>query len=285
MIKLIYSNISRSVACFLLLTSVFITLVGAGASAQNMTLPKGEYSDLSLRGTGIVTQVIDQQRLSLHDGRIIYLTGLNFPNYHPYDPSELSLTALKVLRDMLIGQQVNIYQTKKKKIGRTNRMGHYLAHIERKSDHAWIQGTLLSLGLANVRTTKRNPEMAAQMYALEQSARKNKSGVWANVQTDIHTPEGAKNYINSFGIIEGIITKVAMRNNQIYLNFGQDWRDDFTVMIKSGDKRSFNKAGIDPLQWNGHVVRVRGWIESYNGPMIAIDHPERIEILMKPQDQ
>ena len=41
----------------------------------------------------------------------------------------------------------------------------------------------------------------------------------------------------------------------------------------------FEAEGIDPLSYGGRRVRVRGWIKSYNGPMIEPSHPEQIEVL------
>ena len=43
--------------------------------------------------------------------------------------------------------------------------------------------------------------------------------------------------------------------------------------------RAFEAAGIDTLAYRGRRVRVRGWLESYNGPMIEATHPAQIEVL------
>ena len=64
-----------------------------------------------------------------------------------------------------------------------------------------------------------------------------------------------------------------------YLNFGDDWREDFTVSIGPRDRRRFETAGIDIEDYEGRLVRVRGWVDSFNGPMIEATHPEQIEVL------
>jgi hypothetical protein len=66
---------------------------------------------------------------------------------------------------------------------------------------------------------------------------------------------------------------------RIYLNFGNDWRSDFTISIDRKDVRAFAAAGIDLKGLAGKRVRVRGWIEWRNGPMIAATHPEQLELL------
>ena len=178
---------------------------------------------------------------------------------------------------MLIGKSVALYQTVNRDQGRVNRMGHNIAQLERESDKAWIQGALLSLGLARARTTQRNPEMAQQMYDLEQAAMAQKLGIWEKT-VKVLTPDETSFYEGSFQIVEGRIVSTALKQNRVYLNFGQNWKDDFTVSIAPEDKRVFLKQNLDPLQWNGKQVRVRGWIESYNGPYMQINHPQAIEV-------
>jgi hypothetical protein len=60
-----------------------------------------------------------------------------------------------------------------------------------------------------------------------------------------------------------------------YLNFGQDWHTDFTVEIERKDKAAFASAGIDLGALAAKRIRVRGWIEWRNGPMIRASHPSR----------
>lgn len=228
-----------------------------------------------------VATVIDPQTVQFQDGRLVRLDGLDFPDYDPNDPGELSGTAVEVLRDMLVNEDVNFYQTKNSELGRVNRMGHEIGHIERKKDNAWAQGALLALGLARVRTTERNNDMAFQLYIWEKKAREEKIGLWDMEEYKILSPEETPAHERSFQIVEGRIESAAMNQNRVYLNFGKDYRTDFTVSIPPESRRHFSKANLDPLQWNGRVIRVRGWIESYNGPFIEVDHPAAIELVLQ----
>ena len=72
---------------------------------------------------------------------------------------------------------------------------------------------------------------------------------------------------------------VAEVRGRIYLNFGDDWRRDFTVRIAPRDKRAFARAGLDLLALEGRTIRVRGWIKWRDGPMIDATHPEQIELV------
>jgi hypothetical protein len=66
--------------------------------------------------------------------------------------------------------------------------------------------------------------------------------------------------------------------DRAYLNFGSDYKTDFTVSIAKHDAKNFGR-GFDPKLFAGHTIRVRGWIESINGPAINATHPEQIEVL------
>lgn len=232
-------------------------------------------------GTAEVLKVIDPQTILLHDGRTIRLSSLYFPDYDFHLPGDFSLLAKKILEDMLLGQAVNIYQTPRDNWGRTNRMGHQIAHLQRQSDKSWVQGVLLSLGLAQVQTGQRTPEMAEAMYAIEDQARSEKIGVWEDEKFQVKTTSSISDHLDSFQIVEGIVTSTALKSNRVFLNFGKDWRKDFTVSVSPEDKKFFVKQGYDPLAWNKKYLRVRGWVRDYNGPFIEINHPQAVEVLEK----
>src|SRR6187401_1036064 len=83
----------------------------------------------------------------------------------------------------------------------------------------------------------------------------------------------------SFQLVEGKVAKVGEGGGRIYLNFADDWRSDFTISIERKDVQAFAASGIDLKGLAGKHVRVRGWIEWRNGPMVAATHPEQLELL------
>jgi len=82
----------------------------------------------------------------------------------------------------------------------------------------------------------------------------------------------------SFQIVEGRVRDVADRSGRVYLNFGEDWRTDFTATIAPSDRDSFGGSKIALTDLEGRNVRVRGWLKQRNGPMIEVSHPEQIEL-------
>jgi hypothetical protein len=85
--------------------------------------------------------------------------------------------------------------------------------------------------------------------------------------------------MHTFQVVEGRVTKVAQYRKTTYINFGRRWRTDFTLIVKGRSHRYLKKHGLDLTSLKGRRVRVRGWIEERNGPMIRLTHPEQIEIL------
>ena len=237
-----------------------------------------DFSSLERTDLSEVSQIIDPLTLQLHDGQLVRLSGIEVPDFDSNAPGEYALLAIEILRDLLSGQIVQLYQVRRDE-GQENRMGMKLAHVQRQSNDLWAQGMLLSLGLARVRTSAFNPDMATAMYDLERKARAEKIGIWAEDSYRILSPDEVQGFEKTVQIVEGRVTGTAINKNRIYINFGPDWRTDFTVSIAPEDKRVFSKAGIDPLQWNGKLLRVRGYIDTYNGPYIQVNHPEAIEIL------
>lgn len=247
--------------------------------AQADGLPQSSFEGLKQTESGKVGLIIDPLTIQLKDQTVISLIGLDIPDQYIRGGGPLSLAAMTILDDMLFNEAVRLYQTPDPKVGRLNRMNQQRAHIERVSDNAWVQGTLLRLGLARVTTTPSNPEMLDEMMALEQDARDEGIGLWSDPDYTIKNAANFQGDADSFHIVEGKIISTAMKKNRIYINFGSDWRSDFTVSIPPEHRRDFTSAGLDPLSWNGLKIRVRGWVEDYNGPLIEITHPGAIEFL------
>ena len=143
----------------------------------------------------------------------------------------------------------------------------------------WVQGEMIRLGLARVYSWKGELADMAKLYALETEARDKSRGLWANAFYAVRKPDPdpLAQYVDSLQIVEGVVTSTADVRGRIYLNFGADYKTDFTIAIAKKNVKRF--AAIDPVSLTGARLRVRGWVEMINGPMIWLDHPGRLEIL------
>lgn len=161
---------------------------------------------------------------------------------------------------------------------RADRHGRLIAQVYR-DDGTWIQGEMLKRGMARVLTFADNRALATEMLMLEETARERGLGIWSDPFYAVRTPEEAGKDVGSFQLVEGPVMKAARVKSYVYLNFGEDWRTDFTVSVPVKHLRRFADSGLDLLALSGRVIRVRGWLKEYRGPMIDATHPEQIEVL------
>jgi len=143
----------------------------------------------------------------------------------------------------------------------------------------WVQGEMVRLGLARVYSWKGEMADMAALYAFETDARDRARGLWANPFYAVRNPDPdpLAQYVDSLQIVEGVVTSTADVRGRIYLNFGADYKTDFTIAIAKKNVKRF--AALNPVGLTGARVRVRGWVEMINGPMIWLDHPGRLEVL------
>jgi len=145
----------------------------------------------------------------------------------------------------------------------------------------WVQEEMVRLGLARVYTWANQTVDSERLYAAERQARQVGRGIWGYEFYAVRNPEpnALAQYVDSTQIIEGVIISAADVRGRIYLNFGADYKTDFTITIAKKNVKNFSKANVDLLGLAGARVRVRGWVELINGPSIWADHPARLEIL------
>ena len=75
------------------------------------------------------------------------------------------------------------------------------------------------------------------------------------------------------------MTTASTKNGRAYINFGADYKTDFTVTVERDDLKLFRQARFDVRKLAGKHVRVRGWVELYNGPEMVVSTPAAIQIL------
>lgn len=167
-----------------------------------------------------------------------------------------------------------------------DRYGRALAQAHARADdgtETWLQARLVEAGAARVLSHADNRAAARDLLVLEKFARSEGRGLWtdpAHAVRDTH-PDALAQDIGSVQLVEGrVVQATQLRSGRIYLNFGTDYRTDFTVMIEAEDAEAFIEAGVGPDALETRRIRVRGWLEDENGPMMRIDHPERIEVLV-----
>lgn len=248
---------------------------------QNDPVSQPVFTDLKKTSEGVVEKILGPYTILLSDTQVIKLNGIECLGYNPIDQSTECIQAYEKLKEILPkGSRLSLFQTLNSDIGRVNRMDEMLVHavLEGNSKKLWVQGMMLQEGLYRVRTTKYSPEVADIMYNLEHTARLSQVGIWAKKGGVVRTANDITPQDTGFSIVEGEVQKVARVRNDVYLNFGDNWKTDFTIGVPSALVRQFNKNGINLNDLSNKSIRVRGWVRDYNGPYIELSHMQQLEI-------
>ena len=211
--------------------------------------------------SGVAVEVVDGDTLPLESGTEIRLVGIQAPKLplgrRGFVAWPLGEEAKQALEEMALGRELTLYYGGRKK----DRYGRMRAHLVR-DDGLWLQGALLAGGWARVYSFHDNRSLIDEMlpyYA-------------------VRTPEEVVDDVGSFQLVEGRAMDSAIVRRRGYINFGADWKSDFTIAIQPKDRKLFGEDGENILRLKRRIVRVRGWIKSYNGAMIEATHPEQIEV-------
>lgn len=230
-------------------------------------------------GPGRASLAISGHDFKLEDGRTIRLGSIEAPRMpHQGVPGEpYAARAQAALAGLVMGHTLRFGDTAIDKFSRLR--AQVFVDMANGGEPVWVQSAMLAQGMARVRTWADNAAHSAQLLAVEASARALKTGLWAEAYYAVRAPENVDAAIGSFQIVEGRIIDAAEIRKEIYLNFGANWRNDFTVNIKTKLKKTFAKAGINLNALSGVRVRARGFVHAQNGPVIYMDHPAALEIL------
>lgn len=242
-------------------------------SAAPDTLPDG--------GSGIVAAVIDGDTVRLQGFEAdIRLVGIQSPKLplgrKGFAKWPLADQAKAELEELVMGKRVTLRLGANPK----DRNGRTLAHVVR-ADGVWIQDEMLRRGFARVYTFPDNRQLADELFAAERMARAGQRGIWSQTYYAVRASEPAALAPDkgTFQLIEGRIADAATVRGRVFLNFGADFRTDFTAVIAPEAAKMFSESGIVPSMLEGKTVRVRGYVRTYNGPTVDITHPEQIEVL------
>jgi len=257
--------------------------VDATAGAADATaLPAPLARRLKRAEAVMVGRIVDGQVLELADGRLVRLAGLRGPAAG--DP--LHDGAMTALAALAAGRAMRLLPTAR----HPDRHGHWRAHLVRADDGLWLNGALAAAGWVRVDPGSDPGDSASPaLLVYEAGARSHRLGLWADPAYAVWQADGldrvdGATLAGRFHLVEGRVRAVAEMQDRTYLNFGPNWRTDFTVELARGDLRRLRKAGLEPTALEGALVRVRGWVELRNGPAIRLTAAAQIEPLADPPD-
>lgn len=253
--------------------AVLAILLVTPVPAQEPRIPE----PLVAESLGRVVEIADGDTLRLDDGREVRLVGLQAPKLPLGRPNfeswPLAERAKAALGELTLGREAILAYGGR----REDRHGRRLAHLFLE-DGTWVQQEMLRRGLARVYSFADNRALIDRMLRVEREARTEGLGIWSHPFYAVRTPEQVHDDIGSFQIVEGRIVAVKVVRGRAFLDFEEDWRTGFSLSLAPAVRRDFESEGIDIDFYEGKLVRVRGWVSSYNGPRMEPTHPEQIEV-------
>ena len=258
-------------------TGLLLSLMLGVRVAAACDLPAGEIVT--------VAAVADGETLRLSDGRTVRLAGVKAPapplGWKGNEPWPLVAEAKERLaRAVPTGTTVELRFDER----REDRHGHVLAQVYtvQGAERAWLQGALVEDGSVRVYVLPGMRACAGALLAQERQARNARRGLWrswAYQVRDAADVTGLGRLNQTYQLVEGTVHAVGEGKKRLYVNFAPDWREDFTIVLDRKSLARFEAAGLDFDRLAGARVPVRGWVEWWNGPMIAASEPEQIEVL------
>jgi endonuclease YncB( thermonuclease family) len=234
-------------------------------------------------GGGEVAEIAGPLTFKLKDGAEIALSEIGLPARPAGAAYPASDAAREALKAAILGKSVGLYFEAKPAL-REDRHRRLLAQVLVREGGApyWLQARLVEEGAALVDSWETNRACAAALLQLEAAARKQERGLWSDAANSPLPAERAGEARGRFALVEGQIVSARKIGGRIYLDFAPDWREALAVTIEGRAARRFLKAKLDPLALEGRRVRVRGFVDWGSGPVIAVTHPEMIEVLSSP---
>ena len=232
-----------------------------------------------------VVSAPDGATLLLRNGDKLRLSGIQAPKLAAADRDALpdwplADAAQRYLQTLVANKTIALAPGKTPRDRHGRLMGQaYLA------DGTWVQQALVSAGFARAYSFADNRACAGDLLKAEAVARAERLGIWSDpfyAVRDAARPQDILARKGYYELVEGRVLLADRVGSAVYLNFGRYWKEDFTVTIDARALKLFAAEAIDPLAFDGALVRVRGWVEEHDGPRIAVTHPEQIEVLATP---
>jgi hypothetical protein len=199
-------------------------------------------------------------RILLADGRVVRLAGLELASLRLPD---------------LAGREATLLVT-----GAADRHGDLRADLV--VEGVSLSASLLAAGHARVRPAADETACFAALLPMEDRARRNGLGLWVEpgyAVVDASDPGAVSRYAGRFAILAGRVRHVGATRDLIWVDFGDEWQSDVTIVLKKRQRARFVAGGIAPEALEGKMVRVRGVVSMRDGPRIDVTEPAAIEVV------
>lgn len=230
--------------------------------------------------TGTVADIVDGDTMILTDGRVVRMIGVEAPKPHLAPPGTavdaLAEAAQRRLRALAGGKTVALRPGAPQR----DRHGRILAQLYLE-DGTWLQRAMVAAGMARIRPFADDFSCLDGLRDAERAARDGRRGLWRHKEFSVISAYDSS-LIKRKGLyvlVEGRVLSVGHGNRVDFVNFGHNWRRDFTVLVSGPLSARMANEGMPIDAAVGKWVRVRGIVEERGGPAIWLRDPGEIEIL------
>jgi len=219
--------------------------------------------------TRAVSKVIDGDTIAVGgDERVRYL-GVDAPEIgEPFYEQAKGFQERVVL-----GSRVRIVPCKEEA---QDSYGRTLAFVHKGNVDVGEQ--LLRQGLARTLFVGPCGRAVAKAYQkVEREAFREARGIWSVQDPRRIRHDEAARYIGLLMSVTGRVAQVHEGPRAFHLNFGQDYRTDFTAVIFRKELSRLIKEGLYPVtEYEGKSVEVTGILKEYNGPEIIVESADQL---------
>ena len=221
-----------------------------------------------------VVGAIDGDTLALADGRTVHVAGIEAVKAgSAARRRRAGAAAQREIARLVEGHQVIVSPAP----AAADRYGRLHGRV-RLADGRSPAELLVAAGLARVRLFPGEKPCLANLLAAEAGARAARRGLWALPEFAVRRA-GDPSLLAQTGLyelVEGRVASVGHGKYMVFLDFGRDYRRDFTVMVPNAMVEALPLAAD---AFRGRRIRVRGVIEESGGPAIRLATPDDIELL------
>jgi len=266
--------------------SGFLALVVSGLLVSTAALaqaaPEAGPCSLAAAEPATIAHVLDDFDILLDDGRRATLAGLELPQARGATRD----AALTRLIAWLEGTQLFV-ETLAAAPDRWGRLP--VQAVAPESDRPGARLVSVGVVMINEGLARYRPDAAAAPCAkayleAENRPREQKTGVWAE-DPEIHASGASEPALEALAqkkgmtVLSGRVASIGETTTAFYLNFGKNRGRDASVVIPRKNLPIFLGQGWIPRSLLGRRIRVRGLIQTNNGPRIEISSPAEIELL------
>lgn len=245
-------------------------LIGAGAA---LTAPRAV--GLDIKDNRLVALSGDRFVKGDMEYRLADVTGP--PLYTLGDKASVHFSQSKAaLQSLLDTQAVTLDVT-----GETDRWG-VKSVIAAMHDQTDLAIALVQSGAVRVRPLSEDLQRLDKLLMFEDAARREARGLWAHDAYRVRQAnniDDASTAIDAYHLLEGVVRRAASARSRLYLNFGDDYRTDFTISVRNRLTRKWVRDGFDLAGLTDKRLRVRGFVQSVNGPSVELTHIKQVESL------